>query len=71
MAGDAVLSTHAELIQEFKDRKSGEWDPDYWICLVQGQDVEAVEEEEPIALVDRDQVVQSQEGDALLRFLLM
>ena len=39
-----------------------EWDLDYWTHLAQGQYVEAVEEE-PAALVDRDQVVQSQEGD--------
>ena len=33
VAGDAVLSAHAELMQEFKDGRSGEWDPDYWIRL--------------------------------------
>ena len=50
-------------MQEFKDRKSKEWNLDYWIRLAQGQDGEAVEEE-PAALVDKDKVVQSQEGDA-------
>ena len=31
VAGDAVVAARAELMQEFKDGKSGEWDPDYWI----------------------------------------
>ena len=34
VADDLVLSAHANLMQEFKDRKSVEWDPDYWIRLV-------------------------------------
>lgn len=29
LVGDAVLSARAELMQEFKDGKSREWDPDY------------------------------------------
>ena len=31
VAGDAMLSAHVELMQEFKNGKSGEWDLDYWI----------------------------------------
>ena len=33
IADDSVLSAHAELMQEFKDEKSGEWDPNYCIRL--------------------------------------
>lgn len=29
VAGDAVLSACAKILQEFKDDKSGEWDLDY------------------------------------------
>ena len=60
MAGDAVLSASAKLMQEFKDGRSGEWDPDYWIYLARGEDPEAVEEpeaaEEPVVPVDGDRV---------------
>ena len=38
---DSSLSAHVELVLEFKDRKSGEWNPDYWIRLAGGEDVEA------------------------------
>ena len=68
VAGDAVLSARAELMQEFKDGRSGEWDPDYWICLARGEDPEAAEElgaaEEPIVPVDGDRVEQGPGGDA-------
>ena len=29
MAGDAILSARAELMQEFRDGRSGEWDPNF------------------------------------------
>ena len=63
VAGDAVLSARAELIQEFKDGKRGEWDPDYWIRLARGED-EAKTAEEPMEPVDGDQVRQRLGGDA-------
>ena len=63
IADDSVLSARVELMQEFKDEKSGERDPDYWIRLKQSQDAEVVKEE-PVASVDRYRVMQSQEGDA-------
>ena len=50
---DFVLSACVKIMQEFKDRKSGEWNPDYWIRLAQGEDVE-VAEEDPTALVDME-----------------
>ena len=57
---DFVLAACAKLMQEFKDGKSGEWNLDYWIHLAWGE----VVEEEPISLVDEDQVVQGQEETA-------
>ena len=33
-----TLDGDAELMQEFKDGKSVEWDPDYWIRLARGED---------------------------------
>ena len=67
VAGDAVLSTRAELMQEFKDGRSGEWDPDYWIHLAHG-DEEVAEEaeaaEEPVVPVDGDWVEQGHGGGA-------
>ena len=59
--GDCILAARAEIMLEFKDRKSRESNPDYWICLAQGKDVE----EEPAALVDEDRVVQGQEETAV------
>ena len=68
VVGDAVLSARAELMQEFRDRRSGDWDPDYWIHLARGEDPEAAEEPgaayEPIVSVDGDQVEQGPGGDA-------
>ena len=68
VAGDAMVAARAELMQEFKDGKSGEWDPDYWIRLARGEDPEAVEEpvatEEPVAPVDGDRVELGAGGDA-------
>ena len=68
MVGDVVLSTRAQLMQEFKDRRSGEWDPDYWIRIARGEDPEAAEEpgvaEEPVVTVDGDRVEQGPGGDA-------
>ena len=41
VASVAVIATRAKLMQEFKDRKSGEWDPNFWFGLSQGcQDVQ-------------------------------
>ena len=62
MAGDAVLAARAELMQEFRDGRSGEWDPDYWIRLARGEDPEAAEE--PVVPVDGDRVEQGPGGDA-------
>ena len=68
VAGDAVLSARAELMQEFKDGRSGEWDPDYWIRLARGEDPKSVEEpeaaEELVMPVDRDRVEQGPGRDA-------
>ena len=67
MAGYAVLSARAELMQEFKDGRSREWDPDYWIRLAHGEE-EVVEEaraaEEPVVQVDGDWVEQGPGGGA-------
>ena len=67
VAGDAVIAARAELMQEFKDGKSGEWDPDYWIRLARGEDPKAAEEhvvvEEPVAPVEGDRVEQGAGGD--------
>ena len=67
VAGDAVVAARAELMQEFKDGKSGEWDPDYWIRLARGEDPEAAKEpvvvEEPVAPVEGDRVEQGAGGD--------
>ena len=67
VAGDAVVAARAELMQEFKDGKSGEWDPDYWIRLARGEDPEAAEEpvvvEESVAPVEGDRVEQGAGGD--------
>ena len=52
VANDVVVAAHVELMQEFKDRKSLEWEPDYRIELWQGWDEELTEEgheEEPAA----------------------
>ena len=69
VAGDAVVVAHAELMQEFRDGRSGEWDPDYWICLARGEEEEVAEEpeaaEEPVVPVDGDRVEQGPGGDAL------
>ena len=46
VAGDVVVAARAELMQEFRDGRSGEWDPDYWIRLARGEDPEAAEEPE-------------------------
>ena len=51
---NSVISVCVELMQEFKDGKSWEWNPDYWIRLACGKDV-VVREEEPVVLVNRDQ----------------
>ena len=68
VVGDAVLAARAELMQEFRDGRSGEWDPDYWIRLARGEDLEAAEEpeaaEELFVLVDGDRVEQGPGGDA-------
>ena len=53
IADDSVLSACAEILQKFKDGKNEEWNPDYWIRLAQGEDVE-VAEEDPTALVDME-----------------
>ena len=62
------MCAYVELMQEFKDGKSSEWDPDYWIRLARGEDPEVAEEtmvvEEPVAPVDGDQVEQGVGGDA-------
>ena len=62
MAGDAVVAARAELMQEFRDGRNGEWDPDYWIRLARGEDPEATEE--PVAPVDGNRVEQVPGGDA-------
>ena len=68
MAGDVVLSACAKLMQEFKDGRSGEWNPDYWIRLTRREEEEVVEEpeatEEPVVPVDGDQVEQGRGGGA-------
>ena len=64
MADDAVFSACAELMQEFKDEKSGEWDSDYWIHLWLGYDDEQAEKE-PEAMIDGDWAQQGQVGDTL------
>ena len=62
MAGDAIVAAHAELMQEFRDGRSGEWKPDYWIRLARGEDPEAAEE---LAVpVDGGRVEQGPGGDA-------
>ena len=33
IADDSVIYARAELMQDFKDGKSGEWNLDYWIRL--------------------------------------
>ena len=63
MAGNAILSASAKLMQEFKDGRSGQWDPDYWIHLANGEE-EAEVAEEPVEPVDRDWVEQGPRGDA-------
>ena len=67
VAGDAVLFARAELMQEFKDKRSGEWDPDYWIRLACGEEEVAEEPEaaeEPVVPVDGDRVEQGHGGGA-------
>ncbi|KAL5578058.1 hypothetical protein UlMin_019757 [Ulmus minor] len=68
VAGDAVVAARAELMQEFVDGRSGEWDPNYWIRLARGEDPEAAEEpvaaEERVVPVDGDRVEQGAGGDA-------
>ena len=54
---DSVLFALAELMQEFKDGKSGEQNLDNWTRIARGEDVEVIVEE-PTTLVDRDKVVQ-------------
>ena len=56
-------------MQDFKDKKSGEWDPDYWICLACDKDVVVIDEE-LIVLVDKDQVVQGQDEDAAMAIVM-
>ena len=65
IADDSILSTRAELMQKFKDGKSGEWYPDYWICLAHSKDVEVTEEGHAM-LVNMDHVVQGR-----MRILLL
>ena len=68
VAGDVVVAARAELMQEFKDGRSGEWNPDYWIRLARGEDPEAAEEPEAaveLAVpVDGSRVEQGPGGDA-------
>ena len=67
MTGYAVLSARAELMQEFKDGRSREWDPNYWIRLAHGEE-EVAEEvratKEPVVPVDGDRVEQGPGGGA-------
>jgi len=63
VASEVVIAAYAELIQEFKDEESGEYDPDFWIGLSQGCEGVHVEKESD-AMVNEDQVEQGQVGDA-------
>ena len=59
MASDAVIAARVELMQEFKDRKSSQWDPNYMSQLAQGQDDDTTKEKSTI-VVNRNQATQGQ-----------
>ena len=53
VTSEAVITTCDELMQKFKDGKSGEWNPKFSISLWQGRDDELTKKE-PEVTVNRD-----------------